>query len=165
MRDDFFYRLCSNVIEVPALRERIAQSPSELPELVAHLCARITGNPAPALAEQVTAKLTSDLGPRYAFPGNVRELEQCVRRTLMTGSCKPDDKLLAASGDAHEKLVAALREGALGANALVERYCALLYERSHNYVEVARITGLDRRTVKKHIESQVSGAPKAAPSR
>src|SRR5436309_805666 len=29
-RDDFFYRLCSDVIEVPTLRQRIAESPAEL---------------------------------------------------------------------------------------------------------------------------------------
>ena len=33
-RDDFFYRLCSDVIEVPTLRQRIAESSAELPELV-----------------------------------------------------------------------------------------------------------------------------------
>ena len=35
MRDDFYYRLCSDVIEVPALRQRIAESAGELEQLVA----------------------------------------------------------------------------------------------------------------------------------
>src|SRR5262245_42484766 len=33
-REDFFYRLCSDVIAMPTLRQRIAESGSELPELV-----------------------------------------------------------------------------------------------------------------------------------
>src|SRR6267143_2046148 len=41
-REDFFYRLCSDVIEVPTLRQRIAESPDELRQLVRLLVARIT---------------------------------------------------------------------------------------------------------------------------
>ena len=44
-----------------------------------------------------------------------------------------------------------IETGALSADALIERYCALLYARSKSYVEVARITGLDRRTAKKYV--------------
>src|SRR5437867_4527586 len=42
-REDFFYRLCSDVIEVPPLRQRIAESPAELELLVGLLVARIAG--------------------------------------------------------------------------------------------------------------------------
>jgi DNA-binding NtrC family response regulator len=147
MRDDFFYRLCSNVIEVPPLRVRLSESDDELPELVAHLCLRITGSD--DLASEVTAALARDLGARYAFPGNVRELEQCVRRVLMTGACARDDK---AARTGEHALTRAIEAGELTAEALLDRYCALLYARSHSYVEVARITGLDRRTVKKHVD-------------
>ena len=145
MRDDFFYRLCSNIIEVPPLRVRLAERADELAELVTHLCTRITGND--DLAAEVTATLERDLGTGYAFPGNVRELEQCVRRVLMTGGCARDDK---AQGTEAQALAAAIEAGTLTAEGLLERYCALLYARNKSYVEVARITGLDRRTAKKH---------------
>src|SRR5688572_19032216 len=45
-RDDFFYRLCSDVIRVPTLRERIAESSAELPVLVRLLVERIAGSAA-----------------------------------------------------------------------------------------------------------------------
>ena len=40
-RDDFFYRLCSDVIEMPTLRRRIAEAPGELTasELLGQYCA------------------------------------------------------------------------------------------------------------------------------
>jgi len=43
MRDDFFYRLCSDVITVPPLRQRIQEDPGELHALIARLIERMTG--------------------------------------------------------------------------------------------------------------------------
>jgi len=83
-RDDFFYRLCSDVIEVPTLRQRIAESPAELEQLVRLLVARVTGAKAPELVATVLEALGSGLPRGYAWPGNVRELEQAVRRVLLT---------------------------------------------------------------------------------
>src|SRR5256885_1046893 len=48
-REDFYYRLCSDVIHVPTLRERIRQSPGELAELVRLLLARTAGEAGAAL--------------------------------------------------------------------------------------------------------------------
>jgi DNA-binding NtrC family response regulator len=148
LRDDFFYRLCSNMIEVPPLRARLREAPHELAELVAHLCARITGSESAELAAEISAVIERDLGVDYAFPGNVRELEQCVRRALMTGACTRD---AVAAPSTAASLAREIEAGTLSADALQQRYCALLYARTGSYVEVARLTGLDRRTVKKNV--------------
>ena len=86
-RDDFFYRLCSDVIEVPTLRQRIAESSAELPELVRLLVERITGSA--ELADSVLQRLEEGVPRGYPWPGNVRELEQAVRRVLLTGRYVP----------------------------------------------------------------------------
>ena len=151
LREDFFYRLCSTVIEVPPLRTRISETPEELPALVEHVCADVAGPGHEALADEVTAVIARDLGPRHDFPGNVRELEQCVRRVLLTGGCAPDAKLTRGSGST---LASLFEAGTLTAEELLARYCELLYSHRKNYVEVARITGLDRRTVKKYVARQ-----------
>lgn len=148
IRDDFFYRLCSNVVHVPSLAKRLSERPAELAELVAHLCVRIAGDVGAELASDVTNTIARDLGSDYAFPGNVRELEQCVRRILLTGTCAADALLVGARG---QTLAADLLSGMLSAEAMLERYCALLYERDKSYLKVARRTGLDRRTVKKYV--------------
>jgi two-component system, NtrC family, response regulator PilR len=80
-REDLFYRV--NVIElrVPSLRER----PEDVPELaeavVRRLGRRMKIEP-PTLAQDALEALTT-----YAFPGNVRELENILERamTLTTG--------------------------------------------------------------------------------
>ena len=154
-RDDFFYRLCSDVIEVPTLRQRIAESPAELEQLVRLLVARVTGAKAPELVADVLEALEHGLPRGYAWPGNVRELEQAVRRILLTGRYAAE-RPLAAPGE-EEALLDKLRAGELTATELLAQYCALLYRRLGTYAEVAKRTGLDPRTSRKYVESGRSG--------
>jgi two-component system response regulator PilR (NtrC family) len=75
-RQDLFYRL--NVIElhVPPLRERI----EDIPQLTEHILRKLTeqaGVDVPVLAPDALDALG-----RYAFPGNVRELENILERAL-----------------------------------------------------------------------------------
>jgi DNA-binding NtrC family response regulator len=159
-RDDFFYRLCSDVIEVPTLRQRIAESPAELEQLVRLLVARVTGAQAPDLVAAVLEALEGGLPRGYAWPGNVRELEQAVRRILLTGRYAAE--LPQASPGEEEVLLDKLRAGELTAAELLARYCALLYGRLGTYAEVAKRTGLDPRTSRKYVESRKSKAEQTA---
>ena len=159
MRDDFYYRVATHTIEVPNLRTRLAESPGELATLVGTLCERITGEASPELAARVEARIEQGLGRDYAFPGNVRELEQCVRRVLLTGGCRDDGRALTSATDvlgagvAQDPLVGRMEHGELAADELVRAYCERLYARSKSYVQVAKVTGLDRRTVRRHLTS------------
>ena len=147
-RDDFFYRLCSDVIELPTLRQRIAESPRELEQLVEQLIGRIAGGGAGSLVASVLEALEEGLPRDYPWPGNVRELEQAVRRILLTGRYAAD---LQPPPDEAETLDAQLAEGRLSADELLARYCALLYRRLGSYAAVAERTGLDPRTSRKYI--------------
>ena len=146
-RDDFYFRLCSDIIEVPTLRQRIAESGSELELLVRLIVGRIAGTEDAPAAAAVLERL-----PRgYAWPGNVRELEQAVRRILLTGRYAGDLAPAAASED--ERLVEALRAGRLAADELLGRYSALLYRRLGTYAKVAERLNLDPRTSRKYVEA------------
>jgi MoxR-like ATPase len=150
-RDDFFYRLCSDLIEVPTLRQRIAESPGELEQLVRLVVSRIAGQQASQLTAPVMEALQRDLPPGYNWPGNVRELEQAVRRILLTGRYAGD---VADAVRSEEDLLAdKLRAGQLTADELLSRYCALLYRRLGTYADVAKQTGLDPRTSRKYVEA------------
>jgi two-component system response regulator PilR (NtrC family) len=80
-REDLYYRI--NVIElrVPALRERAADIP-EIAEAILGRLARRAATTAPRIAPEAMQLLQG-----YAFPGNVRELENVLERavTLCTG--------------------------------------------------------------------------------
>jgi two-component system response regulator PilR (NtrC family) len=77
-RQDLYYRI--NVIElrVPPLRERR----EDLPQLTEHILRQIAGDVPPRLDEGAWRALAT-----YAFPGNVRELENILQRayTLCDG--------------------------------------------------------------------------------
>jgi DNA-binding NtrC family response regulator len=145
-RDDFFYRLCSDAITVPPLRQRLAETSTELDLLVQALVARLFGSASPEAADLVLTALRRDLPADYAWPGNVRELEQAVRRILLTGRYQGEP---ATETDLWRQAQA----GMLDARGLLAHYCALLYRRCGNCEEVARRTGLDRRTVRKHLQA------------
>ena len=154
-RDDFYYRLCSDVIEVPPLGLRLQEAPSELEALVAHILGRLRVAAPASLAGRVMDALGRGVGRDYAWPGNVRELEQAVRRILLTGAYAGDAS--AACGDVGDGLAAMIARGDLTVRELTAAYCRLLFDRHRSYEEVARRTGLDWRTVKKHLASDAKG--------
>ena len=147
-RDDFYYRLCSDVILVPSLHQRLAEHPQELALLLKELVRRLTGQSDEALAARVAQELRQSPGPAYTWPGNVRELEQAVRRVLLTGHYAA--QAVPAAG-AHARFLAALEAGGLTADAVLAGYCARLHAQLGSYEEVARRTQLDRRTVRRYI--------------
>jgi hypothetical protein len=149
-RDDFYYRLCSDQITVPPLRQRIKELPSELDTLVEHILRRMSSETWKELREPVMSVLKKDFGRGYGWPGNVRELEQAVRRILLTGSYEGD--ALALPCNAQDDLMAAIDNGSLTVRDLTAAYCKRLHARHGNYGEVARRTGLDWRTVKRHVD-------------
>jgi sigma-54 specific flagellar transcriptional regulator A len=142
MRDDFYYRVATHTIEVPSLRQRLAESPDELALLVGHACRQIAREPTDELSAGVLDVIARELGPSHPFPGNVRELEQCVRRVLLTGHCAPE---------ASPTLAVPVARAELTAEQLVRAYCEQLYAQSGSYVRVAQVTGLDRRTVRRYL--------------
>lgn len=148
-RDDFYYRLCSDVIRVPPLRDRIREDPRELDDLVSHTVMRMVGKAYPALVDMVLEAIDNSLGKAYPWPGNVRELEQCVRSVLIKRNYVGSYRTPRA--DLDQRLKEGLIEGSMDAATLIRGYCRLLHQRHGTYEAVARITGLDRRTVKKHI--------------
>jgi len=98
----------------------------------------------------VREALNRDLGPHYPWPGNVRELEQAVRRIIITRHYR-GDAVSSAPSEPSERLLAGIEAGTMDAQQLMAEYCGLLYRRCGTYEDVARTTGLDRRTVKKYI--------------
>ena len=52
-RDDFYYRLCSDVIEVPSLRLRLRENPDEIFILLSFIIEHIVGRKSPELVDEI----------------------------------------------------------------------------------------------------------------
>jgi DNA-binding NtrC family response regulator len=148
MRSDFYYRLCSDIITVAPLRDRIKDDPRELEDLLNVIVNKILGVQAPEVVGHLLSLIGEQLGREYDWPGNVRELAQCARRLLLNQTYKG---LPAERTGRSSRFDMDLAKGTIDAQTLVRRYCHSLYRRYGTYGEVARRTKLDRRTVKKYI--------------
>jgi transcriptional regulator with PAS, ATPase and Fis domain len=147
-REDLYYRLCSDQITTPSLAEQIAGAPSLLQELVVYMARRIAGAESGELAGEVIAWIGRNLEPDYAWPGNYRELEQCIKNVLIRRDYRP---ARAGAEDPVDQLALDFRGGRLTAEELLSRYCILVYRQTGSYEETARRLGIDRRTVKSKI--------------
>ena len=166
-RPDLYYRLSSDVIEVPPLRERFAEAPSELEQMVRALLRRMLGHEDAALCTRVLEVIARDIPAHYPWPGNVRELEQCIRRVLLRGDAHASG-WPAPSGRASDPSPAPLPEAVslLGAtdrgrwslDRLVSEYCRLVYDEVGSYEAAGRRLGLDWRTVKRHAQAAVTSS-------
>ncbi len=149
-RDDFYYRLCADTIHTPSLAEQLAGSTDELQHLVRFIAARVAGErEAEGLAREVTRALETSPGRDYRWPGNFRELEQCVRSVMLRGAYVPAS---APHGDARRRIADAVLSGNLSADDLLRNYCTLLYASTRNYSHVAERLGVDRRTVRAKVD-------------
>ena len=158
-REDFYYRLCSDVISTPSLCEQLAEAPEDLPRLVRFIARRlVNADQAEPLTAEVVHIAETKLGQGYRWPGNFRELEQCVRNVLVRGRYEPVDIKPRAPAEA---LAADLAAGRLTADELLQRYCSIVYGQTHNLEETARRLNLDRRTVKAKLLAQAGNAARS----
>ena len=141
LRDDFYYRLCSDILEVPTLRERLAEDPEDLPRLARSILVRMLGEgPGQARLGRVVEVVREELGAGYAWPGNVRELEQAVRQVVLTGHVHTP-RVATDAPDPDAPL-----------EAVIARACLERYTRLGSYEAAAESLGVDRRTVSKYVK-------------
>jgi len=154
MRPDFYYRICSDLIETPSLRQQLAASPGDLVTLVQVIVADlVAGRDVESATAEVLRWIETSLGLDYAWPGNFRELEQCVRNVIVRGRYEAAGTAAGAPALAGD-LASAVADMTLDAEELLRRYTTLVYFHTGSYVAAARKLGLDRRTVRARIDPE-----------
>jgi len=98
-RSDLYYRLHVFPIFVPALRHRLEDIPllanHFIQKLTARLGKKITG---------ITAK-AMDLLMKHDWPGNIRELENCIERSILLSATPVIEWVILPSGSVLSKVV------------------------------------------------------------
>jgi DNA-binding NtrC family response regulator len=158
-REDLYYRLCSDQVTTPSLADQLADSPGVLRELVYYMARRIAGEEADELACEVMQWIERNLGADYGWPGNYRELDQCIKNVLIRRNYRPSRS---AAEDPVAEFANEARAGRLTADDLLSRYVTIVYSRTGGYEETARRLGLDRRTVKAKVDTAFLGRLRGA---
>jgi DNA-binding NtrC family response regulator len=149
-RQDFYYRLCSDRVETPSLALQLQQAPGELWNMLLFISHKEVGpDEAEGIAHEALDFIAKNLGMEYPWPGNFRELEQCVRNIMIRGEYRPQTSSKVEAG---RDLSSAMAQASITAEELLDQYCALVQARTHNWSESARLLGLDRRTVQRRVQ-------------
>lgn len=117
-RQDLYYRINVIEIQVPPLRERIADLPL-LIEHIAKLIAARNGISPPHIAPEVIDKLK-----KYHFPGNVRELENILERAItlsLSDTISANDILLEHTNATDSTVAAEVDRGELSLDDFLEK--------------------------------------------
>jgi DNA-binding NtrC family response regulator len=147
-REDLFYRLNLITIRLPALRERRSDIPLLAQRLIGDLT-RSYGMPAVALSPSALNWLSS----RH-WPGNIRQLRQCLERTLLLV-----DKPLLEQNDFlfSEQLEEAQRQASVIDGLTLDQVEKHMIEKAMeqhqgNITRVAKVLGLSRFTLYRRLE-------------
>jgi serine/threonine-protein kinase PknK len=135
-REDLYYRLNVVSLNVPSLRER----PEDVAPLVHHFLAQHSGDRKRTVSDAAMRRLSS-----YSWPGNVRQLENEVRRMLILGeqeisTADLSSEVMQDSDESREAKTLKEKVDALERRLLVEA----LEQARGNRSKAAELLGLSR---------------------
>ena len=155
-REDLYYRLCADMVTTPSLREQLAETPGDLPNLVRFLARRILPDSveeAERLTSEVVEWIERNLEENYAWPGNMRELEQCARNIMIRKTYVPPGPASAnAPADSRGTFAEKAATGSFSSDELVRHYFTLVYADTGSYEAAAEKLQVDWRTVRKKVD-------------
>jgi two-component system response regulator AtoC len=174
-REDLYFRLNGATIAIPPLRQRRSEI-APLARLFLRRAARRMDRPEPVLDLALAAALES-----YPWPGNIRELRNCMDRAVAMGTGSTltladlafDDVLTRAdAGPAvHAVVVPAQAEDAHAGSVRDQiraferdRILAALDETGGNQTRAAQLLGISRRTLTNKLNAHEIGRRSRAPA-
>ncbi len=148
-RQDLFYRLKVVMINIPPLRKRQEDIPLLVEHFVSFIAAQF-GKPVPEIGADFLEALSS-----YAFPGNVRELQNIVERAvalsrdsaLTARDLPPDIFFSETKSSVPENTTHHLK-------VLEQEHISEVYRRTgFNQTETARLLGISRTTLWRRLKA------------
>jgi hypothetical protein len=91
LRDGLYLHLGVNTISIPSLQHCLQENPADLELLIVHILRKYTEQSATQLVGRVIERMHEHIGIGYAWPGNLLELEQIVKRILMVSHYESKD--------------------------------------------------------------------------
>jgi len=165
-REDLYYRLCADMVRTPTLHEQLMDRPEDLLELTRFFARKLLVDlpeEVDLLAFEVVEWVEKQFGKNYDWPGNIRELEQCVRNVLIRKSYMPSSRTPAPSSHASpdrsvqgvDAFVRSLLAGEMTLDEVSEHYVTMIYSRLGQYDLAGKKLGLDWRTVRDKVKPEL----------
>lgn len=158
-REDLYYRLCADMIQTPTLREQLADCPDDLHWLTEFIARRVLVDlpeESSALAKEAVDWIAVQMGPNYAWPGNIRELEQCVRNVMIRKSYTPiRNHPVTSCGTAQDRFARDVAAGRFTLEELIENYVSMIYAaEDRHFGRASRRLNIDWRTLKQKLNQE-----------
>lgn len=165
-REDFYYRLCADRITTPSLKDQLQESPEDLINFVRFISRQLFVEMEDEIESLTTTAIQwidQNLGEDYPWPGNIRELEQCVRSVMIRGNYSPPTSIRPQNdrGESQSSFMNAVLEGQLTRDELMQAYCKIVYDRSSGFKDAGARLGIDWRTVRRYVQGE---GPKEGPT-
>ena len=152
-RDDLYFRLNVIPLHVPPLREH----PEDVPLLVNFLIQKFSKEYAEALPKQVTPQAMSALR-RYQWPGNIRQLENYLRRIFVLSENEVIDmdelppEILDTSLPTTDLEFDIPEEGVSLDDIIKEYICSALAKSNGTQIQAAKLLGISRRKLQHRMQ-------------
>jgi len=152
-REDLYFRLNVIPLHVPPLREH----PEDIPMLVNFLIQKFSNEYAEAAPKQVTPQAMSALR-RYEWPGNIRQLENYLRRIFVLSENEVLDKdelppeILDTSLPTTDVEFDIPEEGVSLDEIIKEYVCSALTKSNGTQIQAAKLLGISRRKLQHRMQ-------------
>ena len=161
-RADLYYRIAVVMIQMPPLRERR----DDIPQLIEHFLDRFSSvhrRPVPTITPRALDLLTS-----YAWPGNVRQLENCIEQAVVLANEEIIDVDVLSLDDREPKRRPGRSEPARAGLTLreveQEHILRTLQAVNGNRTRAARLLGISLRCLQYKLKSYAQGESPALES-
>ena len=158
-REDFYYRLCADRIETPSLHAQLLESPEDIANFIRFISTRLLPElpeEANRLTDEVVNWVGKNLGAEYPWPGNIRELEQCARSIMIRGVYVPTRHQTLTKRAPVARFLKTVEDGNFSREELLTAYFSLVYSRSGSYRAAGKRLGVDWRTVKDIVDTELA---------
>ena len=152
-REDLYFRLNVIPLHVPPLREH----PEDIPTLVNFLIQKFSNEYAEATPKQVTPQAMSALR-RYEWPGNIRQLENYLRRIFVLSENEVIDKdelppeIIDTSLPTTDVEFDIPEEGVSLDEIIKEYVCSALTKSNGTQIQAAKLLGISRRKLQHRMQ-------------
>ena len=152
-REDLYFRLNVIPLHVPPLREH----PEDIPMLVNFLIQKFSSEYVEATPKQVTPQAMSALR-RYEWPGNIRQLENYLRRIFVLSENEVIDKdelppeILDTSLPTTDVEFDIPEEGVSLDEIIKEYVCSALTKSNGTQIQAAKLLGISRRKLQHRMQ-------------